>query len=90
MKMQFNMDDIHPIIEIAVSETLRQIEGNEAKMVDRIAFPEDEAARLLGVNRHVLRDCRLRGEIEGSKVGKRIVYTRDQLVKFLTQNHVNG
>ena len=32
---------------------------------DRLGYPEAEAAALLGIERHVLRDCRLRGEIRG-------------------------
>ena len=37
----------------------------------RLAFTEPEAAALLGVKPHVLRDCRRRGELQGAKVGSR-------------------
>ena len=53
------------------------------KLGGRLAYTEAEAASLVGVERHVLRDARLRHEIEASRVGKRIVYTRDELLRFL-------
>ncbi|WP_339911864.1 helix-turn-helix domain-containing protein [Symmachiella dynata] len=72
------------IVEHAVRETLTQIAADaELLPVDRLAFPEAEAAKLMGVAQHVLGDARRRGEIEGSRVGKKIVYTRPQLLAFL-------
>lgn len=52
---------------------------------ERLAYPEAEAAMLLGVARHVLRDARLRGEIKATRIGKRIVYARDELLRFLAR-----
>jgi hypothetical protein len=76
-------DDIRPLIEQVVTETMNRLEAERAKLNGRLAYSEAEAAALIGVERHVLRDARLRGEIEGSKVGKRVVYTPDQLKRFL-------
>jgi hypothetical protein len=50
---------------------------------NRLAFSEPEAATLLGVRQHVVRDARLRGEIESTHVGGRIAYTRHDLLKYL-------
>jgi hypothetical protein len=75
--------DLRPLIRAAVVATMDEIRESESKLVDRLGYPEAEAAALLGVERHTLRDCRLRGEIHGKKIGKRIVYSRDALVKFL-------
>ena len=76
-----------PIAEIVadtVRETLEQISNNPEQLpTDRLAFPEDEAARLMGVAKHVLGDARRRGEVVGSLVGKKIVYTRSELLAFL-------
>lgn len=49
----------------------------------RLAFTEPEAAALLGVQSHVLRDARLRGEITPTKLGSRIGYSRRELDAYL-------
>ena len=80
--------DLQPIIAAAVRATLAEVETEQFKLNGRLAYPEPEAAALLGVERHVLRDCRLRGEIEARKVGAKIVYSRESLLRFL--NGGNG
>jgi hypothetical protein len=75
--------DLQPIIAAAVRSTLDQIQASESKLADRLGFSEAEAAMLLGVPRHVMRDCRLRGEISARKVGKKFIYSRTALVEFL-------
>ena len=84
--MRLDPSDIHdlrPLISAVVGEVLDRTRDDQLRLGQRIAFTEAEAASLLGVPRHTLRDCRLRGEISGSLVGKRIVYTRDDLLTFL-------
>ena len=76
-------DELRPLIEQVVTETMNRLEADRARLSSRLAFTEAEAAALIGVERHVLRDARRRGEIEASKVGKRIVYTPDKLTRFL-------
>jgi hypothetical protein len=66
-----------------IAETLDRLEAERAKLNGRLAFTEPEAAALLGVKPHVLRDCRLRGELPGAKVGSKILYTRAELIEFL-------
>lgn len=50
-------------------------------------FRNAEAAAAIGVRPHVLRDARLRGQIQGRKVGKKTVYARDELLKFLAREN---
>ena len=88
MKIVLDESDLRPLIERVVVETLGQFEATRAKFGDRLAFPEAEAASLLGVPRHVLRDARLRGEIDGAKIGKRIVYRTEELLRFLASNRI--
>jgi rRNA-processing protein FCF1 len=76
-------NELRPLIEQVVTETLDRLEAERVRLSSRIAYTEGEAASLIGVARHVLRDARLRHEIEASRVGKRIVYTRDELLRFL-------
>lgn len=80
-------DELRPIISAAVAETLAQLRGDDERLSDRLAFSEDEAARLIGVESHVLRDSRLRGEIAASRIaGRRIRYSRADLLAYLSAN----
>ncbi len=83
LKIQFDENDLRPVVRLAVAEALDRMEEERAKLNGRLAFTEPEAAVLLGVKPHVLRDCRRRGELQGAKVGSRIVYTRADLLEFL-------
>ena len=85
-KLEINTDELRPLVQAVVAETLAQANGVVEKLHGRLGFPEAEAAALLGVERHVLRDARLRGEIEASRVGKRIVYTPEQIKAYLARN----
>ncbi|MFN0198070.1 MAG: helix-turn-helix domain-containing protein [Planctomycetaceae bacterium] len=49
----------------------------------RIALDEAEAAAACGVGRHVLRDLRLSGAFTARRLGKKIVYTRNDLLAAL-------
>lgn len=90
MKLQFDNDDLEPLVTKVVVKVLAEREENAEKFGGRLAFTEPEAAALLGVRPYVLRDCRLRGEIVGSKVGKRVMYSRETLLKFLAANRMEG
>jgi hypothetical protein len=89
VRIQFDRDDLRPLVEIAVAEALDRIEEERAKSSGRLAFTEPEAAALLGVKAHVLRDCRRRGELRGAKVGSKIVYTRAELLEFLDRQKLD-
>jgi hypothetical protein len=77
--------ELQPVVDAVVRATLDLIRDSEAKLTDRLGYLEPEAAAICGVERHVLRDCRLRGEIAARKIGKRIVYSRDALIRFLSE-----
>ncbi len=83
MHLSFDEAELRPLIEATVKASLEQVEDDRAKLGARLAFSEAEAAALLGVKTHVLRDCRLRGEIQTKKVGKSFRYSREQLVQFM-------
>lgn len=78
-----DLADLRPLIAAAVESTLDSIAQREAKMSDRLGYTEPEAAALIGVAPHVLRDCRLRGEITARKVGCKYIYARKSLSQFL-------
>jgi len=89
MKIDFADEDVQPIIAAAVRETLAQLEADQAGFpVGCLALHEPDAAKAVGVERHALRDSRLRGEVVGAKVGKRVVYERSELLRFLAQQRI--
>ena len=88
MKILLEETDLRPLIENVVKETLRLIDEAERHYGERIAYTEPEAATILGIARHVLRDCRLRGEVAASKCGKRIMYRRSDLLNLLDRNRI--
>ena len=83
LKIEFDHETLRPLVHLAVAEALDRMEAERARFNGRLAFTEPEAAVLLGVRPHVLRDCRRRGELQGAKVGSKIVYTRADLLDFL-------
>ena len=89
LKIEFDREDLRPLVHLAVAEALDRMEEERAKLGGRLAFTEPEAAALLGVRPYVLRDCRRRGELQGAKVGSKIVYTRADLLGFLDQQKEN-
>ena len=86
MKITIEPDDLRPLIESIVDKTIERIDMAKAKVPgDRLAYPESEASALIGVAPHTLRDARLRGEVVGAKVGKKILYERNELIEFLSR-----
>jgi hypothetical protein len=77
-------DAITPLVRQIVREALAQLEEARAALPDKLAYSEAEAATLLSLAPHQLRDERLRGRIKPSLgPGRRILYTRQQLLDYL-------
>ncbi len=83
MKIDFDADDLKPLVAQVVSEVLEQTADDNARFAGRLAFPEAEAAALLGIKPTVLRACRGRQEIVAFKAGRKIMYSREELKKFM-------
>jgi hypothetical protein len=91
--LSLNIDPaaLRPLIAAVVQQVLEALEKERAQVGDRLAYSEPEAARLLGLHPHQLRDERLRGRIGASQiVGKRIRYSRQDLLDYLAAGRVNG
>lgn len=84
MKIEIDPDDLAPVIEQAVAASIARLEGTRFGDADKLAFREPEAARLLSLESHQLRDERLRGRIKASMgPGGKILYTRQNLIDYL-------
>lgn len=78
-----DIDALRPVIDAAVEATLAKINETGQRVGDQLAYSEANAAALLGIGRHQLRDARYRQEIAAVKVGKSWLYTRESLLRFL-------
>jgi hypothetical protein len=75
---------IRPVVEEVAAVVASRTGGD-----DRLAYPEKEAARLLGLASHQLRDARLRGEVVATRAGGRISYEKSELLAYLARNRSN-
>ena len=84
LNLQIDPEALRPLVHAVVEEVLTRLEAERGKLDGRLAYSEPEAAALLGLQPHQLRDERLRGRIRASQiVGKRIRYMREDLVAYL-------
>lgn len=81
MEIRLDPDELRPVVETVVAEMLARFERTNGK----VAYTEEEAAALIGVPATTLRDERLRGRVEASLVGRKVRYTRQQLLDYLTR-----
>lgn len=51
-----------------------------------LAYEEREAARLCGVSDDTLARARAAGEVRASRIGRRVVYTREELAAWLSMH----
>ena len=78
---------LRQLVRAVVAEALEQLGHAQTALSDgRVCYSETEAAALLGLNPHQLRDERLRGRIAASAVvGRRIRYRRGDLERYLAE-----
>ena len=87
INLQIDPSLLEPLIKKIVAETVVELEAGRAQLDDKLAYGEPEAARLLGLQSHQLRDARLAGKIQCSQItGRRIRYTREDLLQYLAAN----
>lgn len=91
MQVTFTPDDLRPLIEAVIVETIARLRDDEAQLGDVLAFDEPTAARMLSLKPHQLRDERLRGRITASViVGGRIRYLRGDLLTYLQRKRTEA
>ena len=83
MNFQLPAAELRPIVREVINEVLSEMDGSLPSANGRLAYSEPEAAALLGLPTHRLRDARLRGEIRARKVGRAYRYARTELVRFI-------
>ena len=91
MRVDFHADDLRPLVRAVVAEVMAELERAEVQVpADKLAYSEAEAASLLSLLPHQLRDERRRGRIAASQVvGGRVRYTAEALREYLADRQVS-
>jgi hypothetical protein len=80
-------EQLKPLLERVADEAIARYVAAQAQLNSKLAYSEGEAARLLGLKPHQLRDARRADTIECSQItGRRIRYTQEDLLEYLRQN----
>lgn len=82
LSLKIDEDGVRQLVDTVVKELLEALSWPPGK----IALDEAQAAAACGVGRHVLRDLRQTGQVSFTKVGKRILYRRNDLQELLDRN----
>jgi hypothetical protein len=88
VNLVFDPQSLRELVRPIAQEIAAAI-GTRSGDDEQLAYPEAQAAKLLGIATHQLRDARLRGEITATKVGGRIGYERSELLAYLARNRSN-
>jgi hypothetical protein len=82
--IQIEPEALTPLIRAVVQETISAVEADRARVSAKLAYTEAEAASLLSLRTHQLRDERRRGRIKASHgPGKMILYSQANLLEYL-------
>jgi Helix-turn-helix domain len=88
---QCDPSTLRPLIAAVVTEVLSQTQIDREQFGARLCYSEPEAAELLGLREHQLRDERRRGRIAASMiVGRRIRYATADLLSYLAARRVEA
>lgn len=78
-------DTLRPLVSEVVRQTVAECHGLFAGDTARLAWREDEAAALIGMQPHQLRDRRLEGLVLATKIGRSWYYCREELMKLFAE-----
>jgi hypothetical protein len=89
--LRISPEELQPLVRQIVEAVLAETRRQEQFLNGKLAVPEAAAAALLALNPWQLRDLRLAGKINHSRiVGGRIRYTADDLRDYLRHHHEAG
>jgi hypothetical protein len=84
LTLALDAEALRPLVSLIVQEALAAVQAQYEAMPEKMAFSEPEAARLLSLRQHQLRDERLRGRIKASTgPGGRILYSKGDMLAYL-------
>jgi len=60
------------------------------KALDPVLYDWEGAARLLGVTSRLIRELWARRELGGTKIGRRVRFSDDDLAEYVSRHHVDA
>src|SRR5262249_5666672 len=86
LSLQLDAEVLSPVIDAAVERALVRFAEAQQKLNGKIAYSEAEAAALIGVEAHVLRDARREGDLPAFVIrGGRVRYLAKDLIAYVTR-----
>jgi hypothetical protein len=86
LKLTSTAEALRPRIAQCVREAFLALDAERASLDGKLAYSESEAAALLSLHPHQLRDERRRGRVEASVgPGMKLLYTRQDLLTYLSR-----
>ena len=82
MDIQFNAEDMRPLVQQCVATALEQIEPVRVQLNGKLLRTEPEAADVLGVTARQLGEWRRNGFVGCTKIAGRIFYSRCDILKI--------
>jgi hypothetical protein len=88
LELKVDESALRPLVRLVVAEVLAELERLQRFQQDRLVYSEAEAADMLGLRQHQLRDIRRESKIGHTTiVGRRIRYTLADLMTYLSRQH---
>ena len=89
--LRLSTEELQPLVKEVLKVVLAEQNQVQQLLNGKMAFREEQAAELLGLNPWQLRDLRLAGKIGFHRiVGNRIRYSTDDLKAYLEKTHQPG
>ena len=82
--LTISAESLTPLVRQAVAAEFERL-GADGLVLAKEVYSEAELAAVLGVAPHVLRDERLRGRLQGIRVGRSIRITRADALRYLAE-----
>lgn len=92
LSLSLEPDSLRALVREVVREVVEQLGRDRAALPGgRLAWSEPEAAALLSLRPHQLRDERLRGRLQASVgPGRKVLYSREDLLGYLSARRTGG
>lgn len=91
LKVDFDIEALAPLLTEIARATIAEVQAQEAKLGKKLAYSEPEAAAMLDLEPHQLRDARRRGVIAASVItGRRVRYLRQDLLDYMARCRVEA
>ena len=90
MQLNFDSDDLQPIIAKCVEAVLERLEPLRVQFGNKLMFTEPEAASITGLKAAHLGELRRTGKVPHQQIGGRIFYNRSDILRIAGMTEAKG